>query len=207
MKYILGSHNSLSFSGAAKWYLKPFTFVAKCQSKTLKEQFYEYKVRYFDIRITFDKRNNIRSSHGSMIWKYDVEQALSELNHMARNAYEPVYVRLVLECNSESKRQEKLDDLFIQYCMHFQSMYPYLLFVGGRRKYDWKKLVEFNTEEPSLDDKYSSTTSPFGPKKNNFWDKIDDWWPWLYAATHNKKIRRKGTDKDVLFLDYINIGV
>lgn len=86
-----------------------------------------------------------------------------------------------------------------------QKIYNNITFVGGRRKYDWELLYDFHTEEPTLDDKYSSTTHPFGGKKNSIFAKIDDIWPWLYAKLHNKKNYQKGTDKDVLFLDFVNI--
>lgn len=80
-----------------------------------------------------------------------------------------------------------------------------MTFVGGRRKYDWELLYDFHTEEPTLDDQYSSTRNPFGGKPKTIFAKIDDFWPWLYAKLHNKKAYKKGTDKDVLFLDFVNI--
>ena len=32
------------------------------------------------------------------------------------------------------------------------------------------------------------------------------WWPWLYAVTHNKAIKAKGTDKDIQLIDFVDVG-
>ena len=68
-----------------------------------------------------------------------------------------------------------------------------MTFFGGNRKYDWKVVHDFGIQEPTLDDKYSSTTG----------SKIDDLWPWLYARLNNKSNIQNGTNKDVLFIDFI----
>lgn len=202
---MLGSHNSLSYNKAKQWYLRPFTFMARCQIVDIYTQLLNYDVQYFDIRVTFDKNKKPTAAHGYIHWDCDVENVLAKLNTKAAEINAPIYVRLILERNKPSKNQQELDELFTAWCLYIQSAYKHLIFVGGRRKYDWKKLVEFNTEEPTLEDKYSSTTNLFGLRRYNFWDKIDDWWPWLYAIIHNKKNYKKGTEKDVLFMDFIHI--
>lgn len=202
---IIGSHNSLSYAKTKKWYMKPFVWMARCQKADLYDQFYKYNVRYFDIRIDFKKDGTMSFAHGAADWDLYSYEVFSDLSRFARITEEPVYVRIVLENNFKSADQLFKDKFFIKTCDQLQQLYPDLIFVGGRRKYDWEKLYDFKTEEPSLDDKYSSTTHPFGGNKNSIFAKIDDLWPWLYAKLHNKKNYKKGTNKDVLFLDFVNI--
>ena len=35
---------------------------------------------------------------------------------------------------------------------------------------------------------------------------IDDWYPRLFAKVNNKEIVKKGTDKDILLIDFVNYG-
>ena len=203
---ITGSHNSMSYCKAKNKWLRPFTWMARCQKVSLKEQFFTYGVRYFDLRVYFNEAGMPKFRHGSMEWKAMVYPTLRMLETFARSVEEKVYVRIILEQNHKSSDQQFQDYYFKQFCKEIQMCYRPLIFVGGRRKYDWELLYDFHTEEPTLDDKYSSTTNPFGGKKNSIWAKIDDIWPWLYAKLHNKENYKKGTDKDVLFLDFVNIN-
>lgn len=78
---------------------------------------------------------------------------------------------------------------------------PNIRFIGGQRKYDWKKLV--NLPDLLIIDKYSSTTTLFPYFK--FFAILDDWWPWLYSyITRNKRNEWKEEYKDNwLMLDFI----
>jgi hypothetical protein len=71
--------------------------------------------------------------------------------------------------------------------------YPNLKFHNGRRKYDWQFVYQFPNPEPSLDQKVSSMT----------WKVLDDWCPYIYAKTMNKKNLEAGTDKDYLMIDFV----
>ena len=54
----------------------------------------------------------------------------------------------------------------------------------------------FPEPEPTCSESYSSVCPP---------KIIDDWWPWLFAYLNNKKIKEKGTNKDILLIDFVNI--
>jgi hypothetical protein len=185
--------------------MRPFAWMAKCQKVDLYDQFYKYNVRYFDIRMDYDKSKDPIFKHGAMVWDVQRWKIFATLSTLADTVDEPVYVRLILENNFKSHDQAYKDKMFVEDCKWLEDVYNNLTFVGGRRKYDWKKLYDFKTEEPTLDDKYSSTTHPFGGDKNSILAKIDDLWPWLYAKLHNKKHYKEGTKEDVLFLDFVNI--
>lgn len=203
---MLGSHNSLSFAPPIKWWGKLFRFVGKCQSKNIQEQ-YTLGVRYFDIRIRFDKGDPV-PAHGPMIFDCNIYEQLNNLLSVVKNDdKDPIYVRIILEYNRKQKNQDELDDMFNKYCWILESCFGYrITFVGGRRKYDWEVIYEFGNKEPELEDKYSSTTNIFGKLTNTILDKIDDWWPWLYAVTHNAKSYKHHDKSKVLFIDFVNIG-
>lgn len=205
MKMLIGSHNTMSYLPPRKWWGKLIRFTAKCQSANIEDQIKRYGCRLFDIRVRYNDCGDLVFAHGVVEFEGDVMMYIRELNQYAVELNEPVYVRVILESNSPMKDQEEQEEHFTYFCEYIQRHFKNLTFFGGRRKYDWAKLYEFYTVEPELDDKYSSTTEMFGGKHGSLRAKIDDIWPWLYAKTHNKKNRKKGTTKDCLFLDFVNV--
>lgn len=204
--YIIGSHNTMSYLKPAKWYLRPIAFMGRCQKVDLYSQFFDYNVRYFDMRVRFSKSGYPGFHHGIFgFTNTSVYGKLYQLNEYSKSVEDKVYVRIILE-----QKHKKSDDLFQEmcfkeFCSTCRKDYPNLVFVGGRRDYDAKQIYHFKTKEPTLDSKFSSVTHPFGGNKNSFWAKIDDLWPWLYSKLHNKKSYKAGTALDVLFLDFVNI--
>lgn len=210
-KWAIGSHNSLSYMKPRKWWMKLLKFTAKCQKASLHDQFWKYGVRMFDIRIKFDEYGFPVICHGIIEYKtIGMTCTLLTLNDWANSIDEKVYVRLILEENKEQIDQEFQDKCFIDYCKDLEKGDQYncgnIIFIGGVRKYDWKQLYKFKagTGDNLLDDKYSSTTS-FFKSKCKLLAILDDWFPWLYARTHNKKNIKAGTNKKFLFIDFVNI--
>lgn len=189
---MLGSHNTFTYQKCTKWWLRPFQFVARCQQVNPYVQYTDYDVRLFDIRVRFVKGKPV-IAHGLIEYPYDkVEMFLDWLNYSKDS-----YVRLILEFNKQPEDYKEQIALFKDYCDTLQREYSNIKFFGGRSKWDWTIIYsDFKHPEPSLDDKYSSTQPPF---------KYDDWWPWFYARFHNKKNKKLGTDKDFLFIDFVNI--
>ena len=184
----LASHDSMTYSKPKKWYMYPFQFFARCQSKTIEEQYEDYGIRYFDLRIKFDEMGCPEFAHGLMTYKEDVHRILHYLNDKG----EEVQIRLLLETHKEDDLQELY---FVCFCETCQKNFDNLKFHCGRRKFDWKQLYDFKNPEPSLDQKVSSMT----------WKIWDDWCPYFYAKHMNKKNIEEGTDKDYLMLDFLHI--
>ena len=92
-------------------------------------------------------------------------------------------------------------------CEEIEHFYSQIKFFGGRRKWDWKQIYEFeNKDIPTLVDRYSSTTSLF-KSDSKFLRIIDDLCPKLYAKLRNKKNFKefdKGSN-DYLFVDFVEI--
>ena len=206
---IIGSHNSLSYLPPKRWWMKPFAFMARCQRVDYTRQ-YMLGARLFDLRVWFDKDGNIQVRHGRMLYdigQYGIYKFLRSLERIS--AWFPddrCYCRIILEEDAHASRMPyagKSEELFNKFCYMTEKQYPHVKFFGGNRKYDWKVLYDFGNAV-SLDDKYSSTTSLFKSKKR-WLAVLDDLCPYLYAKTHNIKNTREGTDKDCLFIDFVDI--
>lgn len=202
---ILGSHNTMSYQPIRQWWAKIISFAGRCQSVNLYDQFHKYNCRLFDFRVRYTKTGDLVFAHGLFEFHGHVHTYLKELNQYASEIDEPVYCRIILESNSKMKDQDLQEEHFVYFCEKLEKDYPDIIFFGGERKYDWKKVYYFTSPDPVLDDKYSSTTELFGGKHGSLRAKIDDIWPWLYAKLYNKKNKQKGTDKDCLFIDFVNI--
>lgn len=192
-KFKLASHDSMTFLKPKKWYLYPFRFMARCQSKTLKEQYEDCGIRMFDIRLSFDSNGVPEFRHGLIAYKGNVEEYFKYLD-----SKKGVSVRLVLEEYHDDKDNIQ-EDYFIKYCTHLKDEYRNIKFFGGIRKRDWTVIYPF-TYNPRYDDKYSSNN-----KNGTTGTILDDWFPWLYARFNNKKNIAKGTSKPWLFIDFVHI--
>lgn len=190
MGYKLASHDSMTYLQPKQWYLYPFRFMARCQSKSIEEQYEKYGIRYFDLRVRYTDLGEIEFAHGLMSFKGDVRKVLDYLNSFN----EEVWVRFLLEI-TDNDLVVFQEENFIRDCEMFELLFPNLKFHNGRRKFDWKVVYKFKNEEPTLDQKVSSMT----------WKIFDDWCPWFYAKLMNKKNLANGTDKDYLMLDFLHI--
>lgn len=181
----LGTHNSMTYLKPKHWWMYPFRFMARCQNLTIEQQ-YEYGVRYFDLRVKYNKNNGLEFKHGLMTYKGRVYDILNYLD----SRKEPVYCKFCLEISKEDKEQE---DLFKYYCEIFEKHYKNIKFYGGHSKAK-RDIYLFKVKEPDLDYCFASGHKPL----------IDDLWPWLYAKLHNRKAKAR-CKKKILILDFVEI--
>lgn len=186
---ILGSHNSWSYLPPKKWYMKPFRFTARCQDWDIKTQ-YEHGVRCFDLRLQYDK-DTLHVVHGSMIYKITCAELLKDLEWL--NKQGDVYVRVLHDSRTKKLHNERAVKNFQNDCAAFEQLYPNIKFWCGKNLYNWTNDYEFKNN-PSCAEYYSSVVLP----------KIDDLYPRCYAKKNTKVIYEKGTDKDILLLDFVN---
>lgn len=181
----LGTHNSMTYLKPKKWYLYPFRFIARCQSLSIEEQ-YNKGIRLFDIRISYDKDKTPEFRHGCIAYKGNVYETLKWLN--SQNT--PIKIRILLEENTESFLKEVL---FIKDINTFVNSFPNLTFYEGRRKFDWKKLVDLpDLEVVQLVSSMQGTI-------------LDDLWPWIYAKLYNKKNIKLYSEDYKYIIDHVPI--
>lgn len=181
----IASHNTMSYLPVKQWYLKPFYWMARCQNKSIFQQYNE-GCRFFDIRVKYYK-GKIYFAHGIILYKGYVWKTLRDFHNYIS---ESVIIRFILET---SKEDISMEEEFYYDCMAIQTVFPKFKIHGGRRKFDWHVIFPFDQKEPTIEQKVSSMTGNI----------FDDIWPWLYAKLHNKENIKKGTDKEYLMIDFI----
>ncbi len=192
--YILGAHNAWSFLPVKKWWMKPFSFMAKCQNVDIRSQYLMHGVRCFDLRVCFDKDDNMEIRHGMAVYKYNEEDLFKDLTFL-NNRANTCYIRVLHEVRNKKKYTDHEIEEFQMFCERLEKEFPRLKFWCGRNLVDWSVDYKFRNE-PTCDEKYSSVCPP---------KIIDDWVPVLYAKLKNRKIRKEGTDKDILLIDFVDL--
>lgn len=189
---ILQSHNSWSYLRPEKWWLRPFRFMARCQKASIYHQYYDYGVRSFDLRIRFDKKGRIVIAHGFFQFDINYMTLMKHLEFMNDNG---CIVRVLHEARNKKQYTEESVERFKDFCQAMEVRFPNIKFYCGRNLYNWEFDYKYEYE-PTEEAVYSSVQDP---------KIIDDWFPWLFAKLNNKKILKKGTDKDILAIDFVNI--
>ena len=194
---MLGSHNSLTYLPCRKWWMYLINWAAKCQSKTLSEQ-YHSGVRYFDIRVRFDKKGKSVIAHGLVEYKGVAENYICILNVIAKHYKEDVYVRFVLEFNKEPYDYFTQCNLFKRFVANLRNEYTNIIYDYSMSKWDEGEF-DRNTKMIYLFHRYSSTLG---------WKRFL-WIPYWYAKLHNKNlmhtwdIELKDKYNKVLMLDFV----
>lgn len=189
----LGSHNSMSYSKARKWWMRPFQFMARCQSVSIQRQYEEFGARLFDLRIKFNKKGEVFFAHGIMEYSESIDDALKFLDSVGAET------RILLE-----NKAGEFENSFIIWCQKVRKQYPNIKLFGGRNKFTWKEIYKFSYKGPSFLDKYSSynVEEKGKPITGTY---LDDWFPFLYAWKNNRNNIKKGTNRDYLMIDFVNI--
>lgn len=143
-KPIIGTHDSITAHPPRKWWMKLGKVIAVTQDKTIWQQ-YANGIRCFDLRIRLLKDNTWTLCHGLYEVQLDVYNLIYWLKEKAELMDENIYIRIVLEdkkhCHKESAR-------FVKFCEWCDNLSPYLIFICGNRKSDWKQLYLFKAGCP-----------------------------------------------------------
>lgn len=190
---VLQSHNSWSYVRPKKWWLRPFAFVAKCQSVPIYVQYLDYSVRSFDLRVRFDKNGNAVFAHGYMEFDISYDDLIDDLKFI--NSRKDCTVRVIHEVRNEKQYTKESIEHFKVFCAALEASFPNIKFYKGMNLYNYQVDYEFDYK-PSEEGKYSSVCKP---------NIIDDWFPWLFARFNNKKILKEGSKYDILSIDFVNI--
>lgn len=177
--------------------MRMLSFTAKCQNKTIKEQ-YDLGVRCFDLRIRFSKTGDIILAHGIIEYDYSEQDLMNDLWFLNKISTDnsPVYIRMINEIRNSKHYTDENRYRFGILCYKFELLFPKLRFWCGMNLLKPQSVVYRFQNNPSCEELYASVTKP---------KIIDDWFPWLYARFNNKKNLKSGTDKDFMLIDFVNI--
>lgn len=199
----LASHNTVTYLPIKQWYLRPFTFMARCQSRSYIMQ-YKLGARFFDIRVRFDKNGKPYCAHGLAAYDINPSRIIGKLEKRAFMDDEEIYIRLLLE--STSKRNADFQErCFKNFCERMERLYSFphffstnIIFCGGQTKRDWHTVYDFKNPLPPIVELYASA-----PKQRNPLWKIC---PYLYRKYITRKLETSelATRKDLLLMiDFI----
>ena len=197
---MLGSHNSLTYLPCRKWWMYLINWAAKCQSKTLNEQFHN-GAKYFDFRIRFKDGKPV-IAHGLIEYKGNIDYMVANLNYFAEYFKETIYLRFVLEYNKIPEDFASQIASLVNLVRYYRGKYPNITYTYVMSKWNEQKVATYYSKDidtPTLIHKYSSVL-----KEKRFL-----WIPYWYAKLHNKKNRKafkhvlEDEDSKVLMLDFV----
>lgn len=153
MKKILGAHNANTYLKPRKWWMRLINFTSKCQKLTINDQF-KHGVRYFDLRIRYDKKFGMFiNCHGLVEYYESLSITVYNLTYLAAKiAPEPIYIRFVYDDTFNNNIDDSdLTDLFIN------QIYPILrnnknIIWKLIKKSSWKYIVYNNRPQLAIVD-------------------------------------------------------
>lgn len=201
---VLGSHNTMTYLKPRKWWMWLGRFMAKCQSKTIQEQ-YDAGARWFDLRIVMKPKKShcfdIYFAHGITEFKGDIHEVLRFLN-----GKDDAFCRIILE------RGDNIE-AFKEFAKLTMVVYSNLKVTQIAKKGDWGSITTPNAIYYPMKDAYASSNTynekwknAKGILKNKMVSGllIDDLCPWIYAKLHNKKNIKKHKDENIcLLIDFV----
>lgn len=190
---VLGSHNSWSYLTPKKWWMKLIRFTAQCQKADIFEQYSKYNVRCFDLRVRFVKDHSLLVVHNMIEYKIEEYELLNQLAFL--NGMKKCYVRILLDVRKKKHYTKDQRILFQELCLNLEYNFANIKFWCGRNLYNWNKEFKFKSN-PTCLERYASVCKP---------RIIDDWFPYLYAKKNNKSIKKRGTKKDILLIDFVDL--
>lgn len=180
---MLGSHNSFTYLKAKKRIFNWISFLWRCQTKTIKEQ-YNSKVEYFDIRVRFNKNGKWQLCHGIV----DLDLEFNSLECILDMFYDS-RVRLILERGNDVDKflfKNRIEKLIPQY--------PQISFVAIKKNWE----ILYDKDLHIFDYTYTPWLSGLSfwqnIKRFNFFSTIKRW-----AKEHNPIIN------DIIIKDTTNI--
>lgn len=139
---MLGSLRSMSYLKPKSRWKRLMNCLQRTQKATIEEQYEKHGVRAFDIHIFFENGNGRAFvKYGNIDYStFSVFEFLSFLDRKG-----DCFVRLVLE---ESYGIIEAERRFVDYCNLVTAMFPSIVFFGGYRQFDFKRLHDFGNQHP-----------------------------------------------------------
>ena len=101
---IIVAHNTMSYRSPKQWWLKPFSFLAKCQRLDYKTLHEKYNVNAFDLRIFYDKKQNLEFRHG--LFRYSSDDINDILEYCELNN---IRLRVLFEYRKTTEKRKDLE--------------------------------------------------------------------------------------------------
>lgn len=178
------AHNTMSFLPVRQWWLRPFAWIARCQTA------FHLDADGYDLRVRFREGMPV-FAHGLIEYEGDVEEWLAYISRYAHGRS----VRLLLEVSPLMNRWHRAMQAvhFLRFCEEAQGLFSDLTFYGGWARDEWReKIYDFHTQEPRVTEMHGSVS---GNKLNCLWLKA-------WARRHNREIV-EGAQTEWVMLDFV----
>lgn len=193
---LLGSNNSMTYLSPSTWWAKIFGFIGKCQRISFEDQYTYQGVRLFDIRIYKPHNSNhMVIKNGNVYYNtFSLFNVFDLFNKM-----EDVTVRLTLDISLNERLSDAYNSIqvkFVEYCNMIETIYPSIKFIGGRRRYDGKRLYHFKYEKEN--------GTPFIIEGFDEFSWIDRLFPFIPAMKNKKLIEKYKDEHGFLMLNFVD---
>lgn len=193
---LIGTHNSFTYLKPRTWFGKLIRWTAQCQEVSIYEQYEKYNVRAFDFRVRLNGDGKVCLAHGLVEYADSVNELDKALDYLNKKG--DCYVRVSLETRNDYYRSKEQNEWFMSFCKKLEGEYEAIKFYGGSETGTSNYIYIFNTKYPTSDGYHASWATK---------SKLDDIFPKCYAKKHNKESYEKGSEKNIMYLDFVNIGV
>ena len=199
------SHNTFSYLPVRQWWMKPFGWLARCQSMDISDQF-SYGMTGIDLRIRFDRKGHPVLAHGMVEYDADAMRIIAILKDWDITNGNGTCMRVMLETtscmNDIERRRQKL--LFADMCRYLKALFNNIVLWGGWPRDEWgKKVYDFGTDEPSVTEMHASVA---WRNSDNRFRRTFSWLPnlWIrsWAKRHNNEIISKA-QTDWCMIDFV----
>lgn len=190
MDLLIATHNSATGEKPKSiwsWLLTPF---AKCQSKTIKEQ-YDAGCRMFDLRVRWDKMS-WRCAHGLWMSKKTVPEILHTIDSFPEHCY------VLITYEGKLKDKEDRED-FIIFCKWCRSSFKNIYFGSAAAKYSDKD-TKVDWIEVLAPVKTHASKKGFLPLDGKHWQTYLPI-PWLWNQLYTKN--HKFDSETFTFVDFL----
>ena len=196
---MLGSHNTFSYLPAKSFLKSLLKKWWRCQDKDIATQ-YNAGLRYFDLRVNFDKKGKLQIVHNDVVFKIDKRGFLNEMTRLIEAMYnnsDKVYFRIVLDERKMPKKVKEANQkvaYFLNFIQMFSATYPKITIDDVRIFWNWKNPVK----RSSFNNIYENHVSVRGTKAEYL----------LGTKAYADKVRNDdkeiiASEKDVILKDYV----
>lgn len=189
---MIGSHNTMTYLKASRWWARPFARFWRCQDETIENQI-RYGAYLLDIRVRQDSRGRWRFCHGIVdlgdMWNYSLSELLKR--YVIPKLRSWVNIRLVLERGPREDFFREVD--------YIEKFMPQVVRVSVKQP--WRDI--FNHEGSSKDCYFKPVVST-----KPWWKQLPGIMSFLFNSPRNYSLENNSNedlwDKDTyIFIDFI----
>ena len=180
---LVGTHDSMTYLEPSNFFMEVLSVFAKTQKHDIWHQLEKYDC--IDLRVSLKK-----DSEDSQLYHWQFRHGLVSYEHPNKLLYQIIdkikesypyqkVVRIILEKGDDNNSELRFGKL----CQCLETYYPEIIFIGGRRKSDWKLIYQFKHELRNYNEQMHQHTGSMA-KDARWYEKII---PRFYARRMNKK--------------------